>query len=153
MTCPWMFHGVSRRENGDGTTTLTLTGWRYTSNAERDPGGHSTCRWCRQPVHRTEGRTWRAAYGDDCPDAGPAGFGIHSPETLPQVAHAPAPCVERTVPVRSIDVNGVPYPVVESAEAAELVREHVGAHYTVCWQGRGWTVELEAGYPLWRVTC
>jgi hypothetical protein len=37
--CSWMFHGVDRRENGDGTVTLTLTGWNYPADAERAEHG------------------------------------------------------------------------------------------------------------------
>src|SRR5438270_913385 len=27
-SCGWMFHGVTRHDNGDGTVTLPLGGWR-----------------------------------------------------------------------------------------------------------------------------
>ena len=39
--CPWMFHGVSRRERGDGTVTLALEGHRYPTGAERRGGAGS----------------------------------------------------------------------------------------------------------------
>lgn len=109
--CPHMFHGITRQENGDGTVTLTLSGWSYTTGAERRAG------------------------------AGP-------------VRHAGDPCETRTVPVRTVEwVTGQRRQVIESADAAEMVTGHCGAPYTVMWQGKGWTVELRTGYPLWRVTC
>jgi hypothetical protein len=70
----------------------------------------------------------------------------------PPVTHAAAPCAVREVPRRYVDWDGTPYRVVESAEAGDMVTEHCGAPYTVVWQGRGWTVEIRSGYPLWQTT-
>lgn len=149
--CGWQFHGVGRRENGDGTVTLTLEGWRYTSNAERDPGDTATCRWCRQPIHRDGPVGWQAAMPGDCPDAGPL-IPHHSPEPLPEAAHAASPCVTRTVPVQFVTWDGERRQVVESDVAGAMVAEHVGDPWTVVWQGQGWTVEIRSGYPLWQMT-
>lgn len=149
--CPWQFHGIDRADNGDGTVTLTLDGWRYTSNEERDPGITATCRWCRQPIHRITDTTWIGADGAAwCAESGPSRF--HSPEPLPAVVHAPEPCVTRTVPARFFEWDGEKVQVVESGDAATMVAGHIGGPYTVIWQGRGWTVELQSGYPLWQTT-
>jgi len=108
--CGWQFHGVGRRENGDGTVTLDVTGWNYPSRAERATG----IRGC---------------------------------------VTAAAPCLTRTVPARTAEFGpGDVRQVMEAGDAHAMVREHVGAPYTVVWQGRGWTVEIESGYPLWQVT-
>jgi hypothetical protein len=106
--CGFMFHGVTRTEH-DGQVTLDLSGWEYTSNAERRDGAG--------PVRRSDG-----------------------------------PCVTRTVPARFADWRGERVQVVESADAAEMVAGHVGDPYTPVYQGRGWTVEIRSGYPLWQVT-
>ncbi len=41
---------------------------------------------------------------------------------------------------------------VEPAVADALVAKHAGEPYTPSWRGRGWSVELHAGYRLFRVT-
>lgn len=148
-SCGWMFHGVTRRDNGDGTVTLTLDGWRYTSSAERDPGDTAACLWCSEPVTRRFGR-WYAADGEDCPDAGPDG--LHYIKALPATARAAEPCATVTVPLVTEVRAGETWIIYESTAAYDLARAHCGDHYTVVWQGRGWTVEIESGYPLWRVT-
>ena len=149
MTCPWQFHGVDRAENPDGTVTLTLTGWNYTSNAERTHGDTAMCRWCKQPIHRA-GHGWEADTPGDCPDAGPLLPG-HSPVPLPQVVRAAEPCLTRTVPLQFSERDGKPVQVIESGTAAAMVHEHVSEDHTVVWQGRGWTVEIRSDYPLWRM--
>lgn len=108
--CPWMFHGIGRHENGDGTVTLVMDGWNYPTNAQR------------------------------------AEFG-------PGRIKADAPCMTRTVPLKFVTwKDEPPMQVVESETAASMVHEHVGEHYTVMFQGKGWTVEISSFYPLWQTT-
>jgi hypothetical protein len=145
--CPWQFHGAVRAENPDGTVTLTLTGWNYTSHEQRHHGDTATCRWCRQPIHRAGPVGWEADTPGDCPDAGPL-LPDHSPEPLPQVVHATEPCMTRTVPLQFSGNEQV----MESGTVADMVHEHVSEDYTVVWQGRGWTVEIRSDYPLWQMT-
>lgn len=108
--CPWMFHGIGRHENGDGTVTLVMDGWNYPTNAQR------------------------------------AEFG-------PGRIKAEHPCMTRTVPLQFVTwKDEPPMQVVESETAASMVHEHVGEHYTVMFQGKGWTVEISSFYPLWQMT-
>jgi hypothetical protein len=72
------------------------------------------------------------------------------------IVRATAPCVMQTVPAR-YTVFETPPPahtvqVIEAAEAAEMVRAHCGDWYTPVWQGKGWTVELATGVPIWQTT-
>lgn len=41
---------------------------------------------------------------------------------------------------------------IEPTVADDLVARHAGEPYTPSWRGRGWSVELHAGYKLFRVT-
>lgn len=69
------------------------------------------------------------------------------------VKHAPGPCDTRTVPARFTELDGRRVQLVESNTAGDMVTTHCGDPYTVVWQGKGWTVDIRTGYPLWRVTC
>lgn len=150
MTCPYQFHGITRTENGDGTVTLELRGWRYTTSAERDPGPVNTCQWCRRSLRRVNG-LWEGPVPGTCPDAGPDG--LHYPHQMPQAVSAAAPCMTRTVPARFCYWKGRgDVQFIESEDAAAMVADHVGGPYTVVWQGKGWTVEVQSGYPLWQMT-
>ena len=68
----------------------------------------------------------------------------------PPVTHAAEPCAVREVAAQYVNWDGTPYRLVESKAAAELAAEHCGDSHTAVWQGRGWTVELRSGYPLWQ---
>lgn len=39
-----------------------------------------------------------------------------------------------------------------TAAAVAMVAEHCGEHYTPVWLGRGWSVEIRSGWPLWQMT-
>lgn len=70
----------------------------------------------------------------------------------PPVTHATEPCEVRDLPRQYANWDGTPYRLVESGSAAELAAEHCGDPYTAVWQGKGWTVEIRSGYPLWQMT-
>ena len=54
-------------------------------------------------------------------------------------------------PTATVVTPTPPGALVESTAAFDMVKEHCGKAYTVVWQGRGWTVEVSSGYPLWTV--
>lgn len=149
--CAWQFHGISRRDNGDGTVTLEMSGWRYTSNTERihPEGTRAACMWCAEPVTRTAFRTWETADGGDCPVSS---TGTHQAEPLPATARADAPCLTRTVPAQFTTWGRQRLQLFECGPAAAMVTEHCGYPYVPVFQGRGWTVEIASGTPLWRTT-
>lgn len=39
-----------------------------------------------------------------------------------------------------------------TAAAVAMVAEHCGPAYTPVWLGRGWSVEIRSGWPLWQMT-
>jgi hypothetical protein len=70
----------------------------------------------------------------------------------PVVERATEPCATATVAECWTEWDGKPVQLIESADAGALVTEHCGDPYTPVFQGKGWTVEIRSGYPLWRVT-
>lgn len=61
------------------------------------------------------------------------------------------PVIQAQEPCATVITPTPPDSLVESPAAFDMVKEHCGEAYTVVWQGRGWTVEVSSGYPLWAV--
>lgn len=80
----------------------------------------------------------------------PTGAELRAGTTKP--SHTESACMTRTVPARWSEWEDEPVRVIESEDAAAMVAEHIGGPYTPIWQGKGWTVELQSGYPLWQTT-
>lgn len=71
-------------------------------------------------------------------------FGYNYPPSgMGESIHASEPCA--VVPNgESLDNGQI------TRAVADMVTEHCGGAYTPLWQGRGWTVDIRSGYPLWQ---
>lgn len=58
----------------------------------------------------------------------------------------------RTVCCSAIAAADGQYLQNATCAALDLVHQHCGPMYSPVWLGRGWSVQVATGYPVWRVT-